>query len=82
MEMIRITVELVSANGPHRDRRLGQMYILNDGTGKLTLRNYDVVTYGKGGGTGRRGKIVGHPSAKVSIWNLIRKACEVAGYNK
>lgn len=45
--MIRVTVELVSANGRARDRVLGRAEIVNLGTGDDTHGNYRAVFYGK-----------------------------------
>lgn len=44
--MIRVTVELVSANGRHRDRILGTAEIANDGTGTVIHGNYRARFYG------------------------------------
>jgi hypothetical protein len=46
--MIRITVELLSANGPERNRVLGTGEIVNDGTGTATHGNYTARFYGGG----------------------------------
>lgn len=40
--MIRVTVELVSANGPGRDRLLGVAHIANTGRGEHGRYAYDV----------------------------------------
>lgn len=44
--MIRVTVELDSANGSARDRILGTAEIVNDGTGDGTHGNYVARFYG------------------------------------
>jgi hypothetical protein len=46
--MIRITVELLSARGPERNRTLGTAEIVNDGTGTATHGNYTARFYGGG----------------------------------
>lgn len=40
--MIRVTVEMVSANGPERDRLLGVAYIANTGRGEHGRYTYEV----------------------------------------
>jgi len=80
--MIRVTVELLSAIHPSRNRRLGTLDIANDGSGGKTLRNYNATFRGPRGRPGKQGRIVGYPAEQVAIWNLIRRACEEAGYKK
>ena len=81
--MIRITVDLVSAVHPSRSRRLGVAEITNDGTGAPVGRcHYDAVFRGPNGGAGRRGHVENYPRNSVSVWNLIRRALENAGYTR
>jgi len=80
--VIVVTVDLVSARGPSRDRRLGTLNLTNDGTGSKTMGNYDAAFFGPSGGLGKRGHVAGHQREAVSIWNLVRRACEEAGYTK
>jgi hypothetical protein len=80
--MIVVTVELKSAISSSRDKLLGTLLITNDGTGSETRGNYDVLFRGAKGGSGKSGKVSEYPRNDVAIWNLIRQACEVAGYTK
>lgn len=80
--MIVVEVKLVSAIHPGRDRLLGVLRLINDGTGGETKGNYDARFYGGGGGAGKVGRVLDYPRKAVSIWNLIRRACEDAGYTK
>ena len=80
--MIRVTVELLSAIHPSRNRRLGSLDIANDGTGARTLRNYVATFRGPAGRPGKTGRVTGYPADQVAVWNLIRRACEEAGYKK
>lgn len=80
--MIVVTVELRSAIHPSRDRRLGTLEIVNDGSGGKARRNYDATFRGPTGRPGKLGRVVGYPTERVAVWNLIRRACEEAGYRK
>lgn len=41
--MLKISIDLISANGTTRDARVGDAEITNDGTGDNVFANYDVV---------------------------------------
>ncbi len=78
--MIVVTVELKSAISASRNRMLGQLVISNDGTGGETYGNYDARFTGEAGRAGKRGRVERYPRKALAIWNLIRRACEAAGY--
>lgn len=80
--MIRVTVELVSARGSQFNRELGRAIICNDGAGTETVGNYSAQFYGQSGGFGKQGRVENYPRKAVAIWNLVRRACEAAGYTK
>ncbi len=80
--MIRVTVDLVSAVHESRSRHLGTLILANDGTGTETKGNYDAAFSGASGGAGKRGRVLDYPRQAVAIWNLVRRACEAAGYTK
>jgi hypothetical protein len=80
--MIKITVELISAISSSRNKLLGTAIICNDGSGTETKGNYTALFRGALGGNGKSGVIKDYPRKAVSIWNLIRRACEAAGYDK
>ena len=80
--MIRVTAELISAISPSRNRHLGELLIANDGTGSDTKSNYNAQFKGEHGGSGKSGTVLDYPRKAVAIWNLIRRACEAAGYTK
>jgi hypothetical protein len=78
--VIVVTVELKSGIHPSRDKKLGQLVICNDGTGGQTIGNYDARFTGPTGRAGKRGRIERYPRQALAVWNLIRRACEAAGY--
>jgi hypothetical protein len=78
--VIRVTVELISAIDPSRDRLLGVMEITNDGRGSKTVGDYDVKTRGPAGRVAALGRVLRHRRQADPIWNLVRKACVAAGY--
>lgn len=80
--MIKVTVELVSAIDPSRSRLLGTAIIANDGAGSVTRGNYNAQFYGGTGGSGKQGRVENYPRKAVSIWNLLRRSIEAAGYTK
>ena len=81
--MIIVTVELKSAIDDSRSRLLGKMILANDGTSTTASKgHYDAVFFGGSGGAGKRGRVENYPRNAVAIWNLIRRACEAAGYTK
>lgn len=79
--MIIVRVELLSAV-TGKTTSLGCMHICNDGTGSETSGHYDVRTISNKGYLGRSGRVERYPHKAVAIWNLVRRACEAAGYTK
>lgn len=79
--MIVVSVDLHSAVHPSRNRHLATIHIANVG-GTEARANYQVKTYGPKGRVGRRGSVNDYPRKSVAVLNLVRRAIEVAGYNK
>lgn len=79
--MIVVTVDLVSAVSPTRDKQLAQLHICNIG-GTKTRRNYSVRAFGPSGKPGKSGEVHDYPAEDVAVLNLVRRAIEAAGYMK
>lgn len=83
--MIVVRVELWSARDGSRTE-LARMLLCNEGSAGA-LRDYSIETL-VGRSTealdrrqvNRRGRVLGHPSESVHIWNLIAKALQAVGY--
>ena len=81
--MIVVKIELISAISRSRNRSLGMIEISNDGTSKnKTVGHYNIKVLNPEGRVLRRGRVEGHKRSEVSIFNLVRKAIEQAGYDK
>lgn len=80
--MIIVDVRLASARGHEFDRHLGSLIICNDGTGSETIGHYTADFSGAKGGKAKSGRVENYPRKTVAIWNLVRRACEAAGYTK
>lgn len=78
--MIEVVVTLHSAITGH-STRLASGVICNDGTGTNRKGNY-TVQFGGRKGKGKSGKVKDYPRLDVSVWNLVRRALEEAGYTK
>lgn len=68
--MIRITAELIPF-GLGEPKELGFIEIVNDGTGSLSVGNYNVFLKGTGGGIKRRGRVERFPRASQGVWDLL-----------
>lgn len=80
--MIIVKVDLKSAISSSRNKVLGEMIICNDGTGTNARGNY-VARFYSGGKMRRLIKevyIKSHARKQLSIWILVHKALEEAGY--
>lgn len=80
--MIVVSVDLASAIHPSRSRRLAMLHIVNDGGGTATHGSYDVIAYGAGGHSGKKGRVEHYPRKAVAVLNLVHRAIEAAGYTK
>jgi len=81
--MIRVTIELISAIDPARNRTLGTMEITNDGTGDATTGNYDVILHAEYTPLiGRRCLIKGFRRQRQSVWSLVGAALKAMGHTK
>lgn len=72
--MIRVTVELVSAVNPSRNRLLGVAKIVNDGAGSETHGNYRVELSKAGRAVSqvwRHGYVEGFPRKNRGGWDLL-----------
>ncbi len=70
--MLKITVELVSAVDPKRNRVLGTMMITNDGTGTADSGNYVATLHAEyTGRDGRKGRLTNFNRRKQSVWSLV-----------
>lgn len=72
--MIRVTVELVSAIDPKRNKVLGVAVIANDGKGTATHGNYDVVLSKAGAAISqkwRQGRVEGFARKNRGGWDLL-----------
>lgn len=68
--MIRVTVELISARGRHRDKVLGVAHISNVG-GTATKGTYKYEIFGKGGQKLHEGGITGVPRKQFLGWDTL-----------
>lgn len=79
--MIKITVELVSAIDPKRNRVLGSMVIANDATGDTNVGNYDGTLYAEyTQPEGRKGKVMRFNRQKQSVWSLVGAFLKLWGH--
>lgn len=90
--MIRVTVELLSAIHPSRNRVLAMMDIANDGL--ETAQNDRLWTYIGAAYRGRdaaalvkcvvskRGRVERWPRHDFHVWNLVARMLESMGYDK
>jgi len=71
--MIKVTVELISAISPDRDRHLGTMYIENDRTGTPTIGNYQakLTKFKSQTVVWRVAKCLGFNRKRESPWYLV-----------
>lgn len=80
--MIRVTVELLSAISPTRNRVLGVMHIANDGvTSRETSGkrgSYDFAIFGKRQQVLRQGRVEDYPRKSALIWVLLHRALNIA----
>ena len=90
--MIRVTVELLSAIHPSRNRVMAMMHIANDGRETLVnprLGTYDGETFvGRDaqalsrGQVSKRGRVERWPREAFHVWNLVARMLESMGYDK
>ena len=78
--MIRVTVELVSAIHPSRNRLLGVAYISNDGekfhasNGTRGDYNVEITKAGVTGAIWKRTRVLGFPRRRLGAWDLLFRA--------
>lgn len=80
--MIVITIDMWPHGCPQRAYRLGRIEIANDGTGTQTTGNYAARFTGKKNRSleGRNCGIVGFPRRSKTVFHLLRRVLERAGY--
>lgn len=85
--MIRVTVELISANGPAHNRTLARMDIANMGDDTNPARgNYRGVTYrGRDKQLDKQnvmknGRVMNWPREAYHVWNLVATMLRTMGY--
>lgn len=81
IDMIRVTVELISAISSDRNRTLGVMEIVNDGTGDKDIGNY-TATLKAEYCDGREGKVMAFNRRKQSVWSLIGAFLKLWGHTR
>ena len=79
--MIRITVELVSAISPARNRVLGTIEIANDNTGTEDVGNYEGVLKAEYT-NGRRAKVMNFNRRTQSVMSLVGAFLKGWGHTK
>lgn len=79
--MIRITVELISAN-TGKISKLGEMHIANDGSGTGHHGSYDgrILRAPKFEAVTRIGHVHRHDRVSLTVWHLIAKMLKTMGY--
>lgn len=81
--MIRVTVELISAVDPSRNRQLGVLEIVNDGTGTAEVCDYDATLRAEyTPPAGRRCRVLGFRRQRQSVWSLVGAALKAMGHTK
>lgn len=81
--MIRVTVELVSAIDPARNRTLGTMEIVNDGTGTAEVCDYGATLHAEyTPPVGRKCRVLGFRRQRQSVWSLVGAALKAMGHTK
>lgn len=71
--MILVTVELVSARGPDRDKVIGTLQIGNVG-GSDSVGDYQALFDGEAGA--QQVLVLGFPRLREDAWELVRRALE------
>lgn len=68
--VIRVTVELISARGRHRDKVLGVAEIANVG-GSATRADYRYTVFGKANKKMHEGRLENMPRKQMLAWDLL-----------
>jgi len=77
--MMLIKIELLPGGDASKRRTLGEIRIVNDGSGSLDVGNYDVTLmkseeYAKSPGVWKRGRVVGFPRRALGPYDLLFRA--------
>jgi len=79
--MLKITIELVSAVDPSRNRVLGAITINNDGSGTEDVGNYVGTLHAEyTGRDGRKGYVTKFNRRKQSAWSLVGAFLKLWGH--
>lgn len=71
--MVVVKIELWPLGDEDFKKSLGEVHIINDGTGTRTRGNYKVNFFNRAGRYFKSKKIENHPRQATSTWNLLAK---------
>jgi hypothetical protein len=74
VDMLRIKIELVPFGIESGVRSLGEMKIVNDGTGGNATGNYNVTLFNKAGKKWKTGRVEGFKRREYTAWRLLHLA--------
>lgn len=81
--MIRVTIELISAIDPKRNRVLGKLEIANDASGSQDVGNYHGTLHAEyTGPDGRKGRVTNFNRRRQSVWSLVGAFLKLHGHTK
>lgn len=79
--MIRVTIELISAVDPSRNKVLGTMEISNDATGTGDVGNYNGTLHAEyTAPSGRKGHVMRFHRRRQSVWSLVGAFLKLWGH--
>ena len=80
--MIVIPIELQPLGVAEHKRPLGELHIINDGTGTRNVGHYRVIVKGANGRTIREARVSDWPRLSRPVFELILACLTAAGYNQ
>ncbi len=85
--MLRVTIEMLPRGSEEDAYVLGRVFITNDGTGSLTVGNYDVELtkeppIAKRTGTWRKGRVEGFLRKLLGPYDLLYRALIACGISE
>lgn len=79
--MIRVTIELISAVDPARNKVLGTLEISNDASGSEDVGNYNGTLHAEyTGPDGRKGRVMRFHRRRQSVWSLVGAFLKLWGH--
>ena len=75
--MLKVTIDLISANGSEYDKRLGTAIIYNDATGTPTRGNYVAELHGQSGKLLHLTEVRDFPRKTRTAWDLLYRALDI-----